>query len=148
MPIGRDVASWARASAAVPASVPAKPFPVRLGPPFNQNGRSEDFLRVLLIDIGTQHQTDIRSFPKVADPGAHRPGKFARLEPVIGEINPSRLFANRLFVTRDIFRRDIMLGWIVFIGANAVPIKAVIKFSAWRRSDTCSLRVQSHRATH
>ena len=103
---------------------------------------------MLLIDIGTQHQTDIRSFPKVADPGAHRPGKFARLEPVIGEINPSRLFANRLFVTRDIFRRDIMLGWIVFIGANAVPIKAVIKFSAWRRSDTCSLRVQSRRATH
>src|SRR5207245_9964868 len=108
MPIGRDVASWARASAAVPASVPAKPFPVWLGPPFNQHGRSDvfrgalpfvkvyielagddflkgkDFLRVLLINIGTQDQPSIRSLPHVAAPGAHRHGTFARLQQVSG----------------------------------------------------------------
>src|SRR6266404_2271712 len=41
VPICRDVAPWARAGAAIPFAVPAKPFPIRFGPPLYQNGRSE-----------------------------------------------------------------------------------------------------------
>jgi len=87
---------------------------------------------MLLIDIGTEHQSDVWNFLEIPDPATHRDWEFPRLKPVVGEINPGRLFIDRLLVTRDIFRRDIVLSRIVFVGSNAAPIKAVIKLPSWR----------------
>src|SRR5205814_7730215 len=98
--ISGDVALRTLTRAAVPFSIPAKPIPIRFGPPLDQNGRLEilrrarpgakidielaadDLLQgeslfgVFLIEIGPQHQSHIRNFPEVADPGAHRYGKL------------------------------------------------------------------------
>ena len=56
--------------------------------------------------------------------------KFPGLEPIIGEENPCRFLANRLFVARDIFRCHV-----VFVQFRTVVEKAVVKFSERRRRD-------------
>src|SRR6266567_2732831 len=88
-----------------------------------------------LIDVGSQHQTDIRNLFEIPDPAAHRAWKFAGLEPVVGEINPGGLFADCLLVMRSIGRRDIMLSRIVFIGSNAAPIESVVELVQRRWQD-------------
>src|SRR5436190_12570763 len=157
VPVSRDVACRPFLLAAIPFTIPAEPVPIWLRAPLDQNRRSKTLcvgrpgakidieipgnnflkrkglLRMLLIDIGTQHQTDVWNFLEIADPATHRDWEFSRLKPVIREINPGALLADSLLVTRDIFGRDIVLGWIVLIGPDPAPVESVVKFSGWRR---------------
>src|SRR6266487_690435 len=95
-----------------------------------------------LINIGPKHQSDVRNFLELTDPVAHRDRKFPGLKPVVREIDPRGLLANGLLVSRDIVGRNIVLGWVVLVGSNAAPIKAVIKLSRGRSHNTNVLRVQ------
>src|SRR5262249_30994048 len=103
---------------------------------------------MLLIDIRTKHQPDIWNFLEITDPVAHRSRKFPRLKPVVREIDPRGLFANGLLVCRDIVRRNIVLSWVVLVGSNAAPIKAVIKLSRGRYRNTKVLCVQRRGTSH
>ena len=51
------------------------------------------------------------------------------------KINPSGLFAERLLITCDILRPNIVLGRVVFVGPDTVPVKSVIEFSGRRWRD-------------
>src|SRR6267378_6699159 len=88
-----------------------------------------------LVDVGSQHQTDIRNLFETPDPATDRPWKFAGLKPVVGEINPGGLFADSFFIMPDIFRRDIVFGRIVLIGPNAAPIESVVELVRRRRQN-------------
>src|SRR5207249_4255076 len=87
-----------------------------------------------LIDIGPQHQSQVRDFSTIPNPGTSRGRKLARFEPVIRKVNPGGLCTDRFLVVINILRSDIVLGGIVGIGAGAAVIKPLIKFSRrWRR---------------
>ena len=91
-----------------------------------------------LIDVRPQHQSHVRNFSKIANPGTSRGRKLTRFEPIIGEINPGRFFADGFLVTLNILWSDIVLGRIVRIGADPAEIKSVIEFSLRRRRDGIS----------
>src|SRR5436190_19034336 len=50
-------------------------------------------------------------------------------------MNPSGLFADCLLITRDVLGRNIVLGRVVFVGPDTVPVKSVIEFSGRRWRD-------------
>jgi len=50
------------------------------------------------------------------------------------------LFTNGLLVSRDIVRRNVVLGWVVLVSSNAAPIKAVKSFPAGGGATRMSLR--------
>src|SRR5438874_2831719 len=88
-----------------------------------------------LIDVRPQHQSHVRNFSKIANPGTSRGRKLTRFEPIIGEINPGRFFADDFLVTLNILRNDIVLGRIVCVGSYPAEIKSVIELSRRRRCD-------------
>ena len=94
-----------------------------------------------LVDVGSQHQTDIRNLFEIPDPATHRAWKFAGLKPVVREINPRRLFADGLFVMPHVLRSHVVFSRIVFIGPNAAPIESVVELVRRRRQDAGSSSV-------
>ncbi len=142
--------------AAVPPSVPGKPFTVRFHPPFDQDRRAElggvpgpglqivveragydpgqrkCFFRTILLGVRAQHQADIWHLPEAADPIAGFARKFAGLEPVVRKENPARLRTGRLFETGDVGRSHVMFRRILPC-AGFVEIESLIQLSRrWR----------------
>src|SRR5438874_3292250 len=93
-----------------------------------------------LIDIGPQHQSQVRNFSTIPNPGTSRGRKLARFEPVIRKVNPGAFSADHSLVLTNILRQDIVLGGILRITANAAVIKPLIKFSRRRRRDRTGKR--------
>ena len=75
--------------------------------------QAEQFLGMALVQIRAQHQANVGNFAQRADPLAGCLGKSARFEPVVGEVNPGRLRADRLFEFHNIGRGDVMLIGVV-----------------------------------
>jgi len=171
MAIGFDVTSRPFLGPTIPFSVPGKPIAVWFRAPFDQDGRAEMFrvarpgpkidieltgddllqreyfLGALLIDIRAQHQAYVRQLAEGTNPSAHFRGKSARLEPVVGEINPRGLFAEHLFITRDIGLRHVVFGRVVVVGPDSIPVESVIKFAVggFRNCLRMSLRDEKRR---
>src|SRR4030095_8789042 len=101
-----------------------------------------------LINIRTKHQPDVRNFFEITDPGAHCSRKFPRLKPVAREVNPGGLFADRLLVSRDGIRRNLVVLWIVLVSSPTTQIKAGIEFPRRRRRNMTALRVQCYGTSH
>src|SRR5207253_8017168 len=97
---------------------------------------------MFLINIRAKHQPDIRNFSEITNPVAHLRWKFPRLKPVVCEIDPRCLFANRLLVPRHIIRRNIVLSWVVLVSPNPALIQAVIEFVGRRDRNMNVLCVQ------
>ena len=147
--VGVDVTLRTALRAAVPFPIPGKPISIRLRAPFDQNRRAESlrvarprfqivvkfsgenvreaesFLDVPLLQIGAQHEPDIRNLAKPADPIAGGCGKLSRFRPVARKENPGCLCSQGLFKTRHVSRRDIMFGRIV-PGRWLIEIKTLI----------------------
>ena len=149
MAVRRHVSRRSVLRAAVPFSVPGKPFSVRLGSPFHQDRRREllgvacprfqvvvefpckdvrerkCFLGAILLRVGAQHQPQIWNFSKSADPIAGFSRKFLRFEPVVGKENPGRFCSQRLFKTGDVSCNDVVFGRVP-TRSRFVEIKTLI----------------------
>src|SRR5260370_18513865 len=79
-----------------------------------------------LIDIGAQHQSDVRNFSEPANPIAGFDRKFWRFEPVVGKINPRGLCTDSFFVPGHIRSLHVVLGRSVSVVPNSAPSNSVI----------------------